>query len=185
MAIQYDMNPESPREWDNLGTIYSNHRWYDPDGHQIEEIMNDYDNSLSKEFLAGHIYLPVYGYEHSGLSISTGRGYPFNDRWDSGVFGIIAVSKDKIRKEYGCRRISTKLREQVLDLLRSEIKTLNQYYNGEVYAYTVEDERGYIVESCCGYYDMEYCEKEATFAAASIAMQEAERIEEAMMLGIA
>lgn len=28
IKVCYDENPESPREWDNLGTIYSNHRDY-------------------------------------------------------------------------------------------------------------------------------------------------------------
>lgn len=185
VAIQYDMNPDSPREWDNLGTIYSNHRWYDPDGHSIEEIMDDENGRLSKEFLALNIYLPVYGYEHSGMSISTGRGYPFNDRWDSGLFGIIAVSKDKIRKEYGCRRVSKKLREKVLDILRAEVETLNRYFNGEVYSYAVADRNGDIVESCCGYYSYEDCEQDAVWEAESLVKKEAERLEECMMLGIA
>lgn len=185
VAVQYDMNPDSPREWDNLGTIYSNHRWYDPDGHSIEEVMDEYENKLSKDFLAENIYLPVYGYEHSGMSISTGRGYPFNDRWDSGLFGIIAVSKDKIRKEYGCGRVSKKLREKVLDILRAEVETLNQYFNGEVYSYAVEDRNGDIVESCCGYYSYKDCERDAVWEAANLAKKEAERLEECMMLGIA
>ena len=185
VAVQYDMNPESPREWDNLGTIYSNHRYYDPDGHSIEEAMNEYEDGLSKEFLAENIYLPVYGYEHGGMSISTGRGYPFNDRWDSGLFGIIAVSKYKIRKEYGCKRVSKNLREKVLDILRAEVETLDNYYNGQVYAFTVEDERGDIVESCCGYYSYEDCEQDAVLEAANLVKKEAERLEECMMLGIA
>lgn len=185
VAVQYDMNPDSPREWDNLGTIYSNHRWYDPDGHSIEEVMDECETKLSKDFLAENIYLPVYGYEHSGMSISTGRGYPFNDRWDSGLFGIIAVSKDKIREQYGCRRVSKKLREQVLEILRAEVSTLNQYFNGEVYSYYVADSNGYIVESCCGYYSYEDCERDAVWEAANLVKKEAERLEECMMLGIA
>ena len=30
--VKYDFDPQSPREWDNLGVIYSNHRNYSPDG---------------------------------------------------------------------------------------------------------------------------------------------------------
>ena len=147
--------------------------------------MDEYETKLSKDFLAENIYLPVYGYEHSGMSISTGRGYPFNDRWDSGLFGIIAVSKKKIREQYGCRRVSKKLREQVLEILRAEVSTLNQYFNGEVYSYYVADSNGYIVESCCGYYSYEDCEQDAVWEAANLVKKEAERLEECMMLGIA
>ena len=147
--------------------------------------MDDEQGRLSKEFIDGSVYLPVYGYEHGGMSVSTGRGYPFNDRWDSGLFGIIAVSKDKIRKEYGCKRVSKNLREKVLDILRAEVETLNQYFNGEVYSYAVADKKGDIVESCCGYYSYEDCEQDAVWEAANLVKKEAERFEECMMLGIA
>ena len=37
--IKYDSDSRSPREWDNLGVIYSNHRNYSPDDHSIEELL--------------------------------------------------------------------------------------------------------------------------------------------------
>ena len=176
----YDEGAESPREWGPLGTIYSNHRDYSPDGRMIDEVLDEDGRITIKET---HYYLPVYAYIHSGISLSCGD--LLNDQWDSGLFGIIAVSKDKIRKEYGCKRVSKNLREKVLDILRAEVETLNQYFNGEVYSYAVADKKGDIVESCCGYYSYEDCEQDAVWEAANLVKKEAERLEECMMLGIA
>ena len=35
------------------------------------------------------LFLNIRAYEHGGITISTSTGYPYNDRWDSGLFGII------------------------------------------------------------------------------------------------
>ena len=73
IRISYDENAESPREWDNVGTIYSNHRDYNPDGHKIDEIENEDGELVSEELDRKFIWLPIYYYEHSGLSVSTKR----------------------------------------------------------------------------------------------------------------
>ena len=104
--VYYDTDSQSPREWDNLGTIYSNSRSYDPDKHSIDEILNDEGTGLSDEFKKNYIWLKIRGYEHSGLTISCEGGYPYNDPWDSGLFGIIAVSKADAIKEYGKKKLS-------------------------------------------------------------------------------
>ena len=88
IKVLYDDDPHDPREWDNLGTIYSNHRRYDPDGHSIEEII-DSDGKLDREFVKNHIMLDIYAYEHGGITLSTSSGGQFSDPWDSGLFGII------------------------------------------------------------------------------------------------
>ena len=136
--IYYDNDAESPRSWDNLGTIYSNHRDYNPDDHSIEELLND-DGRLDEDELSKYfIWLPVYAYIHSGITVSTGHGYPYNDRWDSGLFGIIAVSKERVKKEYGWKIITQKRREQIEKYLDGEIEILDQWYTGDVYGYVIE-----------------------------------------------
>lgn len=107
------------------------------------------------------IWLPVYAYIHSGVALSTGNAYPFNDRWDADMCGIIHVSKDIVRKEYGKQRISRKLYAQVESLLRSEIEELNQYLQGDVYCYSIQDESGDVIDSCCGLYGYDYCVEQA------------------------
>lgn len=154
----------SPREWSNLGTIYSNHRNYSPDNHSFRELMEE-DGSINfKKLEKDNILLTIRGYEHSGLTIAVGdraNDYPFHDRWDSGLFGIIMASKKDVCKAFKSKIVTKAVREKALNCLEGEIKTLDQYINGEVYCYTVEDKYGDIVDSVCDYYDFEQCKSEA------------------------
>ena len=158
--VYYDTDPQSPREWDNLGTIYSNSRNYDPDKHSIDEILNDEGTGLSDEFKKNYIWLKIRGYEHSGLTISCNGGYPYNDPWDSGLFGIIAVSKADAIKEYGKKICTKEVRERALRCLEGEVETLDMYYTGETYGYVIEDEDGCEIESCWGYFGSEWVDKD-------------------------
>lgn len=186
IRICYDENADSPREWDNVGTIYSNHRDYNPDGHKIDEIENEEGKLVSEELDRRFIWLPVYYYEHGELSVSTKRDYPYNDRWDSGLFGIIAVEKERLRKEQGWKAITKKRREQILRSLEGEIETFDSYCRGEVYGFVVDNEEGEWINSCYGYYgdegmkdaifdakDMVECELERRKKAKSVAMRDA------------
>ena len=60
--------------------------------------------------------------------------------------------KERIKKEYGAKRLSKKLLEKVKGVLVAEIKTLNAYVNNEVYEYTLyqNDEE---IDSCGGFFD--------------------------------
>jgi len=160
IKVYYDDNAESPREWDNLGTIYSNSRNYDPDRHSIEEIIDDETGGLDKEFVKNHIMLDIYAYEHGGITLSTSRGGQFSDTWDSGLFGIIAVSKKKAIKEFGKKICTKEVRERALRCLEGEVETLDMYYTGETYGYVIEDEDGCEIESCWGYFGSEWVDKD-------------------------
>ena len=160
IKVLYDDDPQSPREWDNLGTIYSNSGSYDPDGHSIEEIIDSETGGLDKEFVKNHIMLDIYAYEHGGITLSTSRGGQFSDPWDSGLFGIIAVSKERAIKEYGKKICTKEVRERALKCLEGEVEILDQYYIGETYGYVIEDEDGCEIESCYGYYGSEWVDKD-------------------------
>lgn len=157
IEIESDEDAESPREWDNLGEILYTPTRYTlgdrrTDADEIESIMTD-DNE---------IWLPVYAYIHSGVVLSTSdRYYPLNDKWDAGMCGIIHVSKDVVRKKYGKQRINRKLYAQIESILRSEIETLNQYFRGDIYCYSIHDESGDHIDSCCGLYGYNYCVEQA------------------------
>ena len=178
--VYYDTDPQSPREWDNLGTIYSNSRSYDPDKHSIDEILNDEGTGLSDEFKKNYIWLKIRGYEHSGLTISCDGGYPYNDPWDSGLFGIIAVSKADAIKEYGKKICTKEVREKALNCLRGEIKTLDMYYTGDVYGFQLEDPDGDVVDSCWGYFGSEYVKEviEEAKGVADVLIAKAEKLHE-------
>lgn len=166
IKVYADTNPECPRDWDNLGTIYSNHRNYDFDGHSIDKLLDEYGRFDAKYINENYIWLQVSAYEHSGITIWVGDYHNhFDAQWDCGTFGIIAVSKAKVRKEFGWKLITKERRAKIVEYLTNEVKTLDQYLTGEVYGFvTVEtDEDGdeLEVDSCWGYYDLEHLYEEA------------------------
>lgn len=153
--IQIDENPESPREWGNLGTILyikgSRHALGDKgvDFYDMSDIVNK----------PGVISLNVYAYIHGGIALST---TPFSDPWDSGQSGVIYVDGADVLKEFGRKRMTPALRKKVEGVLRSEVEVYGQYVNGEVYGYGIVDEAtGETVGSLWGIYGSDYAKKEA------------------------
>jgi hypothetical protein len=153
--IYVDENPESPREWDNLGTMYTGHRDYRPeerfhDHFETDEVFKS-QWEFSDQFLREYIALPIYLYDHSGLTVRT---YPFSCQWDSGLFGIIAVEVEKVKKEYGWKVLTAKRRETIEQHLKGEVETYDQYLTGQVYGYqiTPADDGENVIWSCWGYF---------------------------------
>lgn len=153
LEVIQDINPESPRKWDNLGKMICFH------GRYTLGDKHDYDNrdysgwaeqkeAISKNENAA-IILPLYLYDHSGLTINTTG---FSCRWDSGQIGWIVISKEKIREEYSVKRISKKLLESVEEYLVGEVKVYDQYLSGDVYGFKEFDSEGNEVDSCWGFY---------------------------------
>ena len=123
LEVEQDDHSESPRNWDNVCTMVCWHRHYNlGDKHNysdsdefFEEILHDicgmkYDDieklpTREKYKLAcesDKIYIKELNlYDHSGITISTSNGYPYNDRWDAGCVGWIYVSKEKALREWG------------------------------------------------------------------------------------
>ncbi len=163
LEIFQDENAESPRDWDNLGKMELFHRDYnfpheggfkdDPEG--LKEYLNK-----SGEVA---VWLSVYMYEHSGVALSTGNGYPFNDPWDAGLVGFIYATKEDIKKEYNIKRITEVTLKKVIELLKGEVETYSKYLNGEVYGFILSkvstcnhgDEHKDEIDSCWGFFDPE------------------------------
>ncbi len=111
IKIFYDPDAESPRDWDNLGTLICGHSRYTlGDKHSFSggrEFLLDLCNlnddcdldvdQLAKRAEKIAIILPVFLYDHSGLAMNT-KG--FHCPWDSGQVGFIYVSLKAIREEY-------------------------------------------------------------------------------------
>ena len=160
LEIFDDLNPCSPREFDNLGTMVCFHRRYNL-GDETELKSSDFS---SWEELESYLYkeedaliaIPVFMYDHSGLWINTTG---FSCPWDSGQVGYIYVSKEKVRREYSCKRISKKLKEMIREMLCSEVDLYNDYLSGNVYGFTLTDkENAEEIDSSCGFYGTDYIE---------------------------
>ena len=147
LKIEHDCDPQSPREWDNLGTMVCWHRNYNLGDEQPSEDPQEYIDAL-----APHISLPLYLYDHGGITMSTGS---FACPWDSGQVGFIYVSIAKVKAEYGWKVLTAKRRKQIEQYLRNEVQTYDHYLTNNVYGFTVEQwdgvEWGH-EDSCWGFF---------------------------------
>ena len=150
--------PESPRRWDNLGTMVCWHRKYN--------FGDKHDFKSPEEFLSwwtafgkDGVILSVYMYEHSGITIKTTE---FDDTWFSGQIGYIYATGDTIKKnmKHRDRRLSAmekigitpETKEKVKQILIDEVSVYDEYISGNVYGYRIRTDDGTIIDSCSGYY---------------------------------
>lgn len=160
--IHYDEMGFSPREDDNLGIMACFHRRYDL-GDEVDIDHNDFNSwDEMEDWIIRNkdvgVILPLYLYDHSGITISTGS---FGCPWDSGQIGFIYATKEQIRKEFNCKLVTKKIREKVEKILLGEVETYDLYVRGEVYGYKVFDkESNEEVDSCWGYLGYDHIEEE-------------------------
>lgn len=161
LQIFQDTWGESPREWSNLGTMAIFHKRYNF-GDEIDFKSDDF-NSWSEmgeyinKDLDAAVCIPIYMYDHSGITINCDG---FACPWDSGQVGYIYVSKQKLRDQYGVKRISKELIDKAEKALRREVHIMDQYITGDVYGFQVikrylnnnNEIKEDILDSCSGFY---------------------------------
>ncbi len=89
------------------------------------------------------ICLPLYLYDHSGITISHGK---FSCPWDSGQVGWHYITKAKLEDEFDGDEA------KAMKCLEAELKTYDDYLQGNVWGYVIENEEGDDVDSCWGFY---------------------------------
>jgi hypothetical protein len=176
VRIFQDEYPENPRlMWDNFGTMICFHdRYrlgdehdykfpadfvYDWAAHYFnnDKVHRDFMEMASTEFIDTYltklekylIILPLYLYDHSGLTMNTTG---FSCPWDSGQVGWIFVKKEDVRKEYSKTKLTPKIRKKAIELLMGEVNIYDQFLCGEVYGYTITDLTGEETDSCGGFF---------------------------------
>lgn len=143
-TIEQDLEPQNPRTeieqlarlilWHNRYKIGDEHS-FTPE--EFKEMMKEKEG----------LYVPVYMYEHSGITIST---TPFSCRWDSGQIGWAYMTKEIIDDWYDGD--DAKARESI----EGEIKEYDAYLRGDIYMITIKDEKGDIVECIGGHNGFDY-----------------------------
>ena len=151
IEIWQDPNPPHPRKWDNFGTLAL---WRHA-GHNFGEVTCDTDGLRDLIDSPDVIALPVYTDE---VGVST---RPYADWWSSGFIGVIYINVNDALRQAVATEMTDHLRRNILDLLDSEIQTLDDYLRGEVYGYRVFDPVGAEIASQWGYFDLDWCEQEA------------------------
>jgi len=174
VRILHDPDAESPREWDNLGTMVCWHRRYNLGDEQptcspmeffhgmMQEIHPNIPDELPAEHVQAciekhYIVLPLYLYDHSGITMSCSS---FSCPWDSGQVGFIYVSMKTARLEF--TGTGEQIREQAERCLRSEVEVYDHYLTGQCYGFVIEqadddadlddDDSWEQIDSCWGFY---------------------------------
>ena len=188
LVIEQDQFPDNPRSWDNFGTMLCCHRDYrlgDCNSNrdtelQLAEICRKYGKSdeeidemtfvkevqfiLNQDDVCG---LPLWLYDHSGISMSTER----QCLWDSSFVGLIFVEKDFYLAQM-CLKDEKDWKAKAKETLKGEVKTYSDFLEGNVYEWTLYeptivirqsmdgkelsrkiDEEGEVVDSMVGFYD--------------------------------
>jgi hypothetical protein len=157
ISIFPDEDPPNPRkEFDHLGTMVCFHGRYELGDRHEFRAPDEFTEFLKEE---QPIRLPLYLFDHSGITMSTG-----NERfracdpqgWDWGMVGYIYVTKENVQKEYGVKRVSRKILDKVVNLFLAEVQEYDHYLTGNVYGYKItKDEKpqaGDVIDSCWGFF---------------------------------
>jgi len=120
-----------------------------------EALAKAFNNVCSKHI----VLLPLYLYDHSGITMNTTG---FTCRWDSGQVGYIYIDKEKALKEYGGKIFSRQLKKRLTSYLKGEVETYDQYLTGDVYGFQLlkftpsedpdEDPEEEELDSCWGFF---------------------------------
>ena len=103
---------------------------------ELQELVQEMD---------GMVILPLYLYDHSGITMNTTG---FSCPWDSGQVGWIYAHEETIKKEYG--NVTPETLKKTETLLQSEVKEYDYYLTGQCYGYQLfkADEE---IDSCWGF----------------------------------
>ncbi len=155
IKVYSDPSPMNPREDDNATVMVFRHPKYnlgDKHNYKYAESINDLIDAIKMDHdvLALRV---VYIYDHSGISISTNRTYPYDDRWDAGALGVAFISRESVAAVHGEGREYTG--QELFNIIDGEVAEYNAYISGDMCGYAVEDKFGEEVDSCWGYYSAE------------------------------
>lgn len=177
VEVKNDEFPPNPRvEYDNLATLALCHSRYNLGDLGVKSAADfnstiEFKNYLVKE-LGAVVIVPVFMYDHSGISLST---KPFTCPWDSSWVGFAYITKEKLLAEFGGIRATPALKTKAESIIIQEVQTYNEYLSGECYYYRICDEDNEEVESCYGFYGFKYCAEAATEALQSLLVSSLER----------
>ena len=166
---------ETPREYmqsllssDKWKDIDSNYEYYDvwckslneDEDQDVDTYLDGLDDGeIHTLFCRYYSILPLYLYDHSGITMSTSSS---SCPWDSGQIGFIYVDHSKALKWFGEKELTREFYKKVVESLRSEVQIYDDFLTGNIFGYAVwkqDDELddddyklGGNLESCWGFY---------------------------------
>ena len=145
IEISQDECPSDPREDDNLGTMICFHRRYKLGDEHTFESPEDFLASVQQENI---IVLPLYLYDHSGITMRT---RPFSCPWDSGQVGWIYVEKARAKQEFSWKMLTAQRIKKIEAILQAEVEIYDAYLVGDIFGYEIEE-----IDSCWGYFGTDF-----------------------------
>lgn len=148
LRIEQDIYPTNPREdHTQFATMFCAHRRYDLGDRQTQNVADIEAFEEECDWT-----LPLYLYDHSGITMSTG---PFSCPWDSGRVGTIGITREQLA-ETGLEVNE----ENALTVMRQEVEEYDQYLRGDIWYYVIEDDDGNVLDSLSDMYGYDYAEEE-------------------------
>ncbi|MDR0818899.1 MAG: hypothetical protein LBN43_04930, partial [Oscillospiraceae bacterium] len=153
LTLEYD---KSSREWtlksydDYFKKWYVEQTYPAPLDLKSGYVSDDIVDAMSRDDLIilaeiTNLIMPLYLYDHSGITISTSS---FRDRWDSGLVGWTYASYSEIAKEYDA--VTDESIEKARNLLIAEVENYDCYLRGDCYGFQLFKD-GEETDSCWGF----------------------------------
>lgn len=158
IKIRREEDPRSPSEdGDNDVFLVANHRSFyvpEPGAKRVPDSAKEVVDTYKKS----HWVFQLEAYIHSGVRLALSGEGNFPDRqWDVSQLGYVFVAKSEKRLRKSARKVAVSL-----------VETWNQYLSGDIWGFIIEDENGETLESCWGFYGLEYCKEQATESAKTL-----------------
>lgn len=167
------LTPEQIARWnriqdliDRIPGYYCNHTWgpkaiYMDRYYRLESELAQ----LKEEALSNYILIPLYLYDHSGITMRTSS---FSCGWDSGQVGWIYVTVAQAHENWPELDLLD-LKGRAARYLEGEVNEYDMYLTGDCWGYAVVDEIGDELGTCWGFYGLDTVREEAFAHARSIA----------------
>ena len=181
-GIFADECAENPFEnWDGQGNFY---HWKE---HGRDELLKycellGYDAESREKIGKQHKFaVEIDKYEHSGISYSV-KSEGINCRWDtSSTWAVWFPDKCAMDEIMRFKTLKAQ-KKRAVELAREACTLFNQWVNGDVWGFRIEDEQGNEIDSCWGFYGIESAREEVKSQLDYAIKERAENLKETRQL---
>ncbi|MCL2189053.1 MAG: hypothetical protein FWC16_08795 [Defluviitaleaceae bacterium] len=120
-------------DWHTVSSYAANLKGKDVPDWFLDDCLSALRISELKELveqIEGMVVLPLYLYDHSGITMNTSG---FSCSWDSGQVGWIYADTDMVKNEYG--DISSEAMKKAESVLEAEVEEYDYYLTGQCYGF--------------------------------------------------
>lgn len=151
LIVSADPDPLNPREeFDHICTLVCWHRRYRlGDAHD----WHDPQAFLRAMKTRPHLKLPLYLYDHSGITMAT---TPFSCPWDSGQVGWVVLERKDFHHLGDPSDLESTVEDRAMAAMRGEVTEYDQFISGDVWWVRVEDAESDILDSGSGFYGLDH-----------------------------